>query len=103
MRGAGEVRDMPRRDWVMLAIADAGGQPITPVQLQKSLFLLGQELSDEVGNDYFRFRPYHFGPFSAAVYNDADRLEAEGLIRIDRLEPGRPWAEFSATPTGLQR
>jgi hypothetical protein len=92
---------VPRQDWVLVAIAAAEGQPVAPVQLQKSLFLLGKELPEEVGADFFKFRPYHYGPFSTAVYQDAERLEAAGLVRIDREEPGRSWALYMATPAGL--
>ncbi len=31
-----------RRDWTLLAVAAAGGAPLTPVQSQKILFLLGE-------------------------------------------------------------
>ena len=31
-----------RRDWTLLAVAAAGGASLTPVQLQKILFLLGE-------------------------------------------------------------
>jgi len=31
-----------RRDWTLLAVAAAGGAPLTPVQLQKTLSLLGE-------------------------------------------------------------
>jgi DNA-binding PadR family transcriptional regulator len=86
---------------VLVAIAAAGGEPVAPVQLQKSLFLLGKELPGEVGADFFKFKPYHFGPFSATIYQDAERLEAAGLVRIDREEPGRSWALYMATQAGL--
>lgn len=90
---------MTRRDWTLLALAAAGGRPLTPAQLQKVLFLLGKKA--KVGRDFYNFRPYHFGPFSAEVYADADSLEGEGLARIDRKEPGRPWALYAATTEGL--
>jgi len=92
-----------REDWLLVALAAAEGAPLTPVQLQKSLFLLGQELPDAVGEDFYAFRPYNYGPFSSAVYADADRLADEGLVRIDRMEPGRNWAVYSATPEGVER
>jgi DNA-binding PadR family transcriptional regulator len=93
-----------KRDWVLLAVAAAQGEPVTPVQLQKSLFLLGRELPDDVGTDFFAFKPYRYGPFSASVYQEAERLEAAGLLHIDHGEQasGRSWAVFSVTPAGQE-
>ena len=34
---------MDRKDWTLLAIAAAKGEPLDPAQLQKSLFVLGPE------------------------------------------------------------
>jgi len=72
---------------------------LTPAQLQKALFLLGKK--GKVGGSFYNFRPYNFGPFSAEIYQDAELLEAEGLVRIDRKEPGRPWALYAATADGI--
>lgn len=90
---------MTRRDWTLLALAAARGRPLTPAQLQKALFLLGKK--GKVGGAFYNFRPYNFGPFSAEIYQDAESLEAEGLVRIDRKEPGRPWALYAATADGI--
>lgn len=82
-----------------MALAAAEGRPLSPVQLQKVLFLLGEK--GKIGRDYYTFRPYNFGPFSAEIYQDAESLESEGLVRIDRKEPGRPWALYAATADGI--
>jgi uncharacterized phage-associated protein len=92
-----------RSDWTLLAIAEAGGEALTPVQLQKVLFLLGAQKPQDVRQPFFEFRPYNYGPFSADVYRDADALEQKGLVRIDRSEPGRSWSVFAASPEGLIR
>jgi uncharacterized phage-associated protein len=92
-----------RSDWALLAIAAARGELLTPVQLQKVLFLLGAQKPQDVGQPFYAFRPYNYGPFSSDVYLDADALEQEGLVRIDRSGPGRSWSVYRATPEGLDQ
>ncbi len=100
--GAEEKTIMERSDWTILALAAAGGEPLTPVQLQKSLFLLGAKLPDEVGDSFYEFSPYNYGPFSSDVYADAEELSERGLVRIEH-KPGRTWVEYAATPEAIQR
>jgi hypothetical protein len=94
---------MQRRDWALLALAAAAGEELTPVQLQKVLFLVGECQRNKVGGGFYAFRPYNFGPFSADVYSDAEQLEREGLARIDRGAPGRSWSLYAITPEGNAR
>lgn len=93
---------MQRRDWVLLAIAAAGGEGVSPVQLQKSLFLVGKNCKRTVGARFYKFTPFHYGPFNAAIYSDAEDLEAEGLVKISR-RPGQRWVEYAATLEGIVR
>lgn len=86
---------MRRSDWTLLVLAAADGDSLTPVQLQKCLFLLGENV--DVGTEYYAFAPYHYGPFDSAVYHDAETMAREGLVSITR---GRV-REFSATPAGV--
>ena len=37
-----EAATLQKKDWTLLAIALADGQPLSPVQLQKSVFLFGK-------------------------------------------------------------
>ena len=94
---------MTPKDWTLLVIAAANGEPLQPVQLQKALFLFGENLTDAqrqtVG--FYDFQPYDFGPFAQAIYADADELEAEGLILIMRSR-SRAYREYVATPAGLK-
>lgn len=93
---------LKKKDWTLLAISAVDGEPLTPVQLQKSLFLLGEKKAVDVGKGFYDFEPYDYGPFDVTVYKDAEQLEREGLVRIDREEPGRSWAEYAPTRNGLQ-
>lgn len=91
---------MNRKDWLLLVIAAAEGQEFTPAQLQKSVFLLGEERNKAVDQDFYEFEPYHYGPFCLDVYLDAETLESQGLIAIHINRTGR-WQEYRATTEGL--
>jgi hypothetical protein len=72
------------KDWTLLTIAAAKGEPLSPVQLQKSLFLISQNLTaaQRKCKQFYEFKPYDYGPFSAAIYSDANILELERLVEI---------------------
>ena len=94
---------MDRRDWNLLVIA-AGRQPLSPVQLQKALFLLGQELTPQQRGsaDFYKFRPYDYGPFASEIYRDAEALQTESLVKIE-LQPGRRLRSYEASEIGRRR
>lgn len=93
---------MNREEWALLVIAAADGAPVTPVQLQKSLFLIGREFPEAVGPSFYRFVPHNYGPFDSDVYADADLLAKRGLVAI-QCPPGQGWAEYSCTRAGMDR
>ncbi len=95
---------MTPKDWTLLVIAQAGARPLQPVQLQKVLFLLGRNLSPSslLTKQFYTFRPYDYGPFSAKVYEDAEGLETEGLISISR-PPESSFNLYRATEAGIAR
>ena len=68
-----------RLDVLLKIITAAEGDPISPVQLQKVAFLVGQECADYMPTPYYKFEPYDYGPFSAKLYQDAEILEKQGL------------------------
>ncbi len=93
---------MNRKDWLLLVIAAADGQELTPAQLQKSVFLLGEERREAVDEDFYQFEAYHYGPFCLDVYLEAEALERQGLIAIHINRSGR-WQEYRATFEGLRQ
>jgi hypothetical protein len=93
---------MNRNDWLLYVIAAADPQGLSPVQLQKTMFLVGQEMPKEVGKRYYSFQPYDYGPFTSEVYSDADLLAIEGLISIDNPN-ARSWRRYTATKLGIER
>jgi hypothetical protein len=85
---------------VMLAVAQ--GKELTPVQIQKSLFLADEEVRPAFrASSRYKFEPYDYGPFDKQVYADAQALAAKGLVKIG-TDP-RGWSTYAATPEGLQR
>ncbi len=90
---------MDRRHWPLLVIDQAGPVGLSPVQLQKILFLIGKNLPDEVGTDYYEFVPYNYGPFDQQVYADADSLIRSELVQSVQVS-GRNWAYYTITSGG---
>jgi uncharacterized protein len=92
---------MNRQDWALLAISVANGRGLSAVQLQKALFLLERGVPTEVGNDYYNFKPYNYGPFDSRVYTDADQLSLKGLITVN--QPTGRYSVYNITPEGVAR
>jgi len=86
-----------RKNWVLLALAAANGKPLTPVQLQKCLFLLSEKAGMKRG--MYKFKPYDYGPFAPDVYQDAEQLERDGLVNISYGHDLR-WKTYLITPEG---
>jgi uncharacterized phage-associated protein len=94
---------MTPKDWTLLVIASARGKPLSPVQLQKTLFLIGKNVTAEKRHSrkFYRFLAYDYGPFDRTIYDDADELRNEGLILI-HPETGS-FRNYIALPAGIQR
>jgi|tagenome__1003787_1003787.scaffolds.fasta_scaffold20937086_2 hypothetical protein len=93
---------MDRKDWTLLAISAADAKGLTPVQLQKVLFLLGREMEHELGGDFYHFRPYHYGPFDRAVYGDAEKLSNEDAVEINQ-RVGENWNRYVISNEGREQ
>ena len=92
---------LSRDNVALVVLALANGQPFTPVQIQKALFLA----SDKVGTAFlqdsrYNFQPYDYGPSDHRVYVDIENLVRRGLAQIDQ-QPGRRWRTYVATERGL--
>lgn len=70
-----------RARWLLLALNAAGVRGLTPVRLQKSLFVFGRRAKIPLGT-FYDFEPYHYGPFDVQVYRDAEALADLDLIAI---------------------
>ena len=88
-----------RQDWLLLALAHRKGLPMTPVQIQKTMFLMSAEAKQHVGGGFYKFIPYNYGPFDSDVYSDLDLLELHGLVASAATSRG--WKTYAVTPAGL--
>ena len=91
---------MDKEAFVLMALAAGGEKTYSPVQVQKLLFLLGDNIPDEVGGPHFDFEPYDYGPFDKDVYNVLERLEGKSLVSIRSTERGLN--KYTLTPTGFK-
>lgn len=87
---------MNKTDWTHLAINLAGDKGLTPAQLQKVLFLVKENFSDQL-TDFYEFKPYNYGPFDKQVYVDAEVLASQGQVKLEKY-PGRSWVIYRANP-----
>jgi uncharacterized protein len=91
---------MKREVWTLLALSAAGGEPLSPVQLQKSVFLFGKLLPKEATREnFYEFTPYNYGPFCLEVYKDADLLAERGLVDKS-VDLGRGYSQYRSTANG---
>ena len=90
---------MDRKGIVLAALAPANGDTYTPVQVQKLLFLIDQNIATITGGQHFNFEPYDYGPFDKEVYSVLHELEENSLVEV--LEtPGQSWKRYRLTKSG---
>lgn len=87
---------------VLLLISAAYPEQLSPVQLQKSVFL-AQKAVEEAGWDSlltskYEFDPYDYGPFCKQIYVDLKLLEQQGLSQIGRGKTN--YKTYSSTAQG---
>ena len=92
---------LTRQDWLLLALAKSPGGTMSPVQVQKALFLFGQEVGGSLGTQFYSFEPYDYGPFDAAIYVDLRRMTSLGHVRGE-WSPGRGWKNYTITGPGRE-
>ncbi len=93
---------MDRKNWTLLAIAAAEGESLSKVQLQKALFVLSRKLPGEIGEPFYLFEAYKYGPFAVAAYEDAEALATQGFVTISPASSPEG-DKYVATPAGLER
>ncbi|MFQ5443318.1 MAG: hypothetical protein ACE5EK_01755 [Nitrospinales bacterium] len=90
---------MDKKQFVLAALAPANGAVHTPVQVQKLLFILQEEIPEKIGGVHFNFEPYDYGPFDSEVYRVLEILSVDGLVEII---PGK-WNSYRLTELGQER
>ena len=46
-----------KQEWLLIALAQRNGQAMTPVQIQKAMFLMAMEAKQLVGTGFYKFVP----------------------------------------------
>ena len=98
--GSRKPSRLAREDWTLLSIATAK-RILLPIQLQKSLYLLGQRFPELTAEGFYRFRATNSGQVSQEVLSDANMLAMTGLVSIDDIEPDE--RGYRVTANGLER
>jgi uncharacterized protein YwgA len=92
---------MKRRDWLLLFAAYEGAPDgLDPIRFQKGLFLFARRAPAPERSKYV-FKPYDYGPMSAGIYDDLDRLVNEGLLEPVPV-PGKNWSRYKPTKVTFQ-
>jgi uncharacterized protein YwgA len=71
---------MNKEEYFLGILSASNGKSYTPVQIQKLFFLTDRNIGSKVGGPYFKFVPYHYGPFDKEIYQFIEKLEKKGLI-----------------------
>jgi hypothetical protein len=94
---------MTRRELLLAVLASGKGRPFNPVQIQKAVFPIVENLPHLVhSGPGYNFQPYNCGPFDRDVYVEAESLEAEGSAIIAAAANGR-WRTYAASAEGVRR
>src|ERR1700730_1932928 len=94
---------MNRRDLVLAVLAAAEGRPYTPVQIQKAVFIVCDQIPDLIDEGPgFHFEPYDYGPFDSDVYSEIAALQRQGEAVITPSPFGN-WSTYAASDDGLPR
>jgi len=91
-----------QRQEVLVACLAAAPRPLSPVQVQKALFLLDKNAAPLTDGPHFAFEPYDYGPFDRRIYTDLSNLSAEGVVEIRGGELSKS-RRYGLTQEGQER
>ena len=74
--------EVSRSDVLLAIVAAAGDDGLDRLQLQKSVFLVGEEFGGKLPVDFYQFRPHFYGPFAQDVYMDIERLSDGPMVEV---------------------
>jgi len=96
------AKPLENRDIMLLVITAASDTGLTPVQLMKTMFLIGQSGLADLPSNFYSFVPYNYGPFNSDVYRDVEVMVNEGLV-LEIREADRNWSKYAITQAGLKK
>lgn len=99
---------MLNRQKTLLYLLQAADRPVLKTELTKWSFLLRNESESAGGSAFYDFVPYRFGPFSFCLYQEAGKLENQGLIATVGTGKSQKWqltddADFKAPDSKTAR
>ncbi|MCU0712005.1 MAG: DUF488 domain-containing protein [Pirellula sp.] len=71
---------MLNRQKVLLSMLELADRPVGRIELMKWAFYVRQVSPSKGGDSFYDFLPYHFGPFSFALYQEVGKLEEQGYV-----------------------
>lgn len=74
---------MLNRQKVLIQLLRSASRSVSRFELTKWSFLLRHEYPSSGGSSFYDFVPYQYGPFSFALYQELDKLEAMSYVRRD--------------------
>jgi hypothetical protein len=94
---------MNRRDLVLAILSASDGRPYTPVQIQKAVFVICDQLPQLINDGPgFHFQPYDYGPFDSDVYTEIADLQRQGYAIVAPSRLGN-WNTYAASDTGVDQ
>ena len=90
-------REDARSGWLLLVLSMSGKGGLSPVQLQRSLFLVAQKREEQVGAGFYEANGS--GPTSPSLYEDIDALVAAAHIEKEWM-PDLSASMFRLSDTG---
>jgi hypothetical protein len=73
-----------KEDLLLAALYASPQKAMSPVQVQKAMFLLSQEAKRHLPSKFYKFEKYNYGPFCQPLYNDLGVLAAQELLSIEQ-------------------
>lgn len=74
---------MLNRQKLLMLLLKLADRPVSRTELTKWCFLLRSEGETSGGSAFYDFVPYLYGPFSFALYHEAEKLVAQNYLRDD--------------------
>jgi hypothetical protein len=89
---------MTRDELLLATLASADGE-FSPVQIQKTMFLLDKKAASMTGGTHFKFRAYDYGPFDETIYQSLCALRDQALVVIN-TSPASKYRGYGLTAAG---
>ena len=92
---------LSRSDWLLAVLNASELKQLSPVQIQKLMFLLSEKAKSLVSrSNFYEFEPHNYGPFSKQVYDDLLVLQISGNVRLIPESPSSAYRKYELTSAG---